>query len=158
MKKMFKAYYHSEIGEIEVTGTEVGIISVDFTDEKFSENSELHPCLKECIAQIDQYFKGKRKDFSVNILMQGTDFQKKVWKQLTKIPFGKKVSYRDISTAIGNKNACRAVGSANAKNPVSIIVPCHRVIGNDGKLTGYGGGIWRKDWLLKHEAKVCSST
>jgi methylated-DNA-[protein]-cysteine S-methyltransferase len=154
MTPIYKGYYKTEIGMIVVTGTEEGVMTLDFTDEKISEIPKIPACLKKCITQIGEYFEGKRKIFSVPLLMKGTDFQKKVWKELTKIPFGEKVSYKDIATTIGNEDACRAVGSANGKNPVSIIIPCHRVIGTNGKLTGYGGGLWRKEWLLKHEANL----
>ena len=154
MTTTYKGYCKTEIGMIVVTGTEDGIMTLDFTDEKVLEIPETPECLRECIRQIDEYFQGKRKNFSVQLLMEGTDFQKKVWKELSKIPFGENVSYKDIATSIGKEGACRAVGAANGKNPVSIIVPCHRVIGTNGKLTGYGGGLWRKEWLLKHEKDV----
>jgi methylated-DNA-[protein]-cysteine S-methyltransferase len=137
-----------------VTGTDEGIKTLDFTDEKIPEIPETPACLKECIDQIGEYFQGRRKRFSVRLLMEGTDFQKKVWEQVSKIPFGEKVSYKDLATSIGNEDAFRAVGAANGKNPVSIIIPCHRVIGTNGQLTGYGGGLWRKAWLLKHEAEL----
>jgi methylated-DNA-[protein]-cysteine S-methyltransferase len=108
-------------------------------------------CLKACLKQIDEYFKGKRRKFHLDLDPLGTPFQKMVWRQLEKIPFGKVVSYGEIAGVIGNSKACRAVGSANGKNPIAIIIPCHRVVGRDGNLTGYGGGLWRKEWLLKHE-------
>jgi len=155
MIKKYKAYYKSKIGPIEIGGTEDGILSLDFVKGEFRNNSEIPPCLKECIEQLDEYFRGKRKEFSVNLLPEGTDFQKKVWNELRKIPFGETVSYKDIAISIGNKKATRAVGGAIGKNKIGIIIPCHRVIGSDGSLTGYGGGIWRKKWLLKHERDVC---
>jgi methylated-DNA-[protein]-cysteine S-methyltransferase len=103
--------------------------------------------------QLEKYFAGKLKKFSIPIYSNGTDFQKSVWKELTKIPFGKKITYKDVATKINHPKAMRAVGSANGKNPICIIVPCHRVIGADGKLSGYAGGIAAKEWLLDHEAK-----
>jgi len=147
----FEAYYSSEIGLIEVKGTEEAILSVNFVDDKSMGSPDVPPCVKECVEQIDEYFKGKRKKFTIEIQLQGTDFQKKVWKQLMKIPYGETVSYKDIAVSIGNKKAVRAVGGANNKNKIAIIVPCHRVIGSDGDLVGFGGGLWRKEWLLRHE-------
>jgi methylated-DNA-[protein]-cysteine S-methyltransferase len=116
-----------------------------------SSDAELPFCLKECVKQIDEYFKGKRENFFLNLQPQGTDFQRSVWRQLEKIPYGKTVSYREIAGAIGKPDACRAVGNANGRNPIALVIPCHRVIGSDGSLTGYGGGLWRKRWLIGFE-------
>ncbi len=110
-------------------------------------------CLKEGLIQLDEYFKGERRKFSVKLDLRGTDFQKQVWRALLNIPFGQAASYRDVAEAVGNKKAVRAVGNANRVNPVTIIIPCHRVIGSDGSLVGYGGGLWRKRWLLSLEQK-----
>jgi methylated-DNA-[protein]-cysteine S-methyltransferase len=147
----FKTYYKSPIGIIEIEGTQNGIVAVNFVDQAQSAEDDLPSCIRECAKQIDQYFQVKRKHFALNLLMQGTDFQKSVWRQLKKIPYGRTASYGEVAVAIGKPAACRAVGAANGQNPISIIVPCHRVIGSDGTLTGYGGGLWRKEWLLKHE-------
>ena len=152
--KPYIAYYNSEIGLIEITGTEEGILSVRFVEDTTKKNTESHPCIQECVAQLDEYFRGKRREFSVNLILQGTEFQKQVWQQVMTIPFGKTVSYQDIAVAIGKPKACQAVGNANGKNKIPIIIPCHRVLGNTGKLTGYGGGLWRKEWLLQHEGAV----
>ncbi len=152
MFKEYKTYYNSNIGVLEIIGTQKGILSVSFLEEKSVTHGKIPHCLKECYSQIDEYFKGNRKKFSVKIQLEGTDFQNKVWKQLIKIPFGKTVSYKDIAVSVGNKNAVRAVGNANGKNRISIIIPCHRVIGINGKLVGFGAGLWRKEWLLKHES------
>ena len=156
MLKEYKTYYNSEIGLIEIIGTEDGILSVGFAYEKSMNDSGIQPCLEECIDQIDEYFKGKRREFSIKLLLEGTDFQKKVWRQLMKIPFGETSSYKDIAASIGNERAVRAVGNANGKNRIAIIIPCHRVIGSNGKLIGYASGVWRKEWLLSHERKVGS--
>lgn len=145
------AYYSSPIGLIEITGNEDGIASVYFVDNKIDSNSKIHPILKECIYQLEEYFKGIRKEFGLKLNPKGTDFQKKVWNQLETIPFAKTKSYLQISKQIGDSNATRAVGNANGSNPISILIPCHRVIGTSGKLMGYGGGLWRKEWLLNHE-------
>lgn len=144
------AYYSSPIGLIEVTGNEEGILSVLFIDMK-KKSPTVHPSLKECIYQLDEYFKGIRKEFGVKINPKGTAFQQKVWNKLLTVPFGKTASYLEISKLIGDAKATRAVGNANGSNPISIIIPCHRVIGVNGKLVGYGGGIKRKEWLLNHE-------
>lgn len=151
MIKEYKAYYKSEIGLIEIKGTRDGISSLNFVEKESMDNFEIPPCLKECVKQLDEYFKGKRKEFSVNLLLQGSNFQKKVWRELIKIPFGETVSYMGIALSIGNKKAVRAVGNAAKRNKIAIIIPCHRVIGSDGSLSGYAGRIWRKKWLLKHE-------
>ena len=150
----YKTYYRSEIGLIEILGTENAILSVGFVDDKSLDNFEIHPCLEECVEQIDEYFRGERKEFSMNLQLQGTDFQKKVWSQLMKISFGETLSYKDIAASIGNKKAVRAVGNANGKNKIAIIIPCHRVIGSNGRLVGYASGVWRKKWLLLHERKI----
>ena len=154
--KTTTAYYDSPIGLIEIAGTAEGILSVKFVAESVRQEPETYPWVKDCVAQLDEYFRGTRRVFSVNAMLQGTEFQTHVWRQLMTIPFGETVSYRDIAMAIGKPNACRAVGSANGKNNISIIIPCHRVIGTDGKLTGYGGGLWRKEWLLQHERDLGS--
>ncbi len=151
MSPEYKSYYQSEIGLLEIVGAEEGIKSVSFVDDEAADNFEIQPCLIECVAQLDQYFKGQRQEFSLKLAPSGSDFQKKVWQQLTKIPYGKTVSYLDIAKSIGQKKAVRAVGNANGRNKIVIIIPCHRVIGSRGQLTGYGGGLWRKEWLLKHE-------
>ena len=147
------AYYRSEIGLLKIMGTEAGISYVGFVKEELDEYPETHPCLKECVEQLDEYFNGNRKDFSIKLQPQGTKFQKCVWDQLIKIPYGETVSYKNIAEAVGNKKAVRAVGNANGKNDIVIIIPCHRVIGNNGKLVGYGSGLDRKQWLLDHEAR-----
>ncbi|KKL75134.1 hypothetical protein LCGC14_2057930 [marine sediment metagenome] len=148
----YKTYYKSPLGPIEIVGAQDSILSLGFVEKMLQGDAELPFCLKACLKQIDEYFKGKRKEFLLNLEPLGTDFQKRVWQQLRKISFGETVSYGDIANAIDNPNACRAVGNANRINPIGIIIPCHRVIGSDGSLTGYGGGLWRKEWLLKHES------
>jgi methylated-DNA-[protein]-cysteine S-methyltransferase len=108
--------------------------------------------LEDCVIQLNEYFEGSRKHFDLKLNAQGTDFQKKVWKQLEQIPYGKTISYLELSKKLGDIKAIRAVANANGKNPLWIIVPCHRVIGSDGSLTGYAGGLQRKQWLLEHES------
>jgi len=147
----YKTYYKSPLGPIEIVGSQDSIIALDFVEEMLPEDGELTFCVKECLKQIDEYFRGDRREFFLNLQPVGTDFQKSVWRQLEKIPYGETTSYGKIADVIGKPNASRAVGSANGKNPIAIIVPCHRVIGSDGSLTGYGGGVWRKRWLIGFE-------
>ncbi len=154
----YKAYYESEIGLIEVISTATAIKSLYFIEPEEKNDpamgEESPQVLTDCMAQLDEYFKGERKDFSLPLEPEGTTFQESVWHQLSHIPFGETVSYLDIARAIDNDKAVRAVGAANGQNPISIILPCHRVIGSNGKLIGYGGGLWRKEWLLNHEGVV----
>ena len=149
-----KAYYYSPIGTIAITGNEEGIATLYFVDSIKKTSANIHPSLKDCIQQLDEYFSSSRKEFDLKLNPEGTEFRKRVWGYLIKIPYGKTKSYFDIAKQMGDANANRAVGNANAKNPISIIVPCHRVIGNSGDLVGYGGGLWRKEWLLNHENSV----
>lgn len=148
---IYKAYYESPIGTIEVGGNEEGITYLDFADKK--ETAEVPECLKQCIRELDEYFKGMRKEFTVKCVTDGTGFQNKVWQALTDIPYGSTRTYKEIAAAAGNEKAVRAVGNANHNNHIAIIIPCHRVIGSNGKLTGYAGGLWRKEWLLEHERR-----
>ena len=150
----FRAIYKSEIGSLEIVGTHKGILTIEFVEDEFEADRKLPACMTECLRQLDEYFKGKRQKFSVPLLLDGTEFQKAVWRQLEKIPFGQTASYGDVARAIGNPRAFRAVGNANNKNNIPIIIPCHRVIGSDGKMVGFGSGIWRKEWLLDHEESV----
>ena len=126
----------------------VSVISVGYEEEI----STIIPFeLQNAVSQLNDYFEGKRTDFDFRLNPQGTEFQQKVWSALLEIPFGKTVSYLELSKKLGDIKAIRAVASANGKNPLWIVVPCHRVIGTDGSLTGYAGGLWRKKWLLEHE-------
>lgn len=145
-----RTYYQSEIGLIELTASERGLQTLYFVEEKReAETSSGH--LAVAVQQLDEYFQGRRQQFDLTYDLQGTEFQRQVWQTLLTIPYGQTISYLDLSRAIGNEKAIRAVGQANGRNPISIMVPCHRVIGHNGKLTGYGGGLWRKKWLLQHE-------
>ena len=146
------AYYKTPIGIAKIIGDENGISSVFVIDEEIELSAEIPAFLEECVLQLDEYFKGTRKVFSVKLNPQGTNFQKKVWNELLKVPFGKSRSYLEQSKKVGDVKAIRAVASANGKNPIWIIIPCHRIIGSNGSLTGYAGGIWRKKWLLNHES------
>jgi methylated-DNA-[protein]-cysteine S-methyltransferase len=150
---IFKALYESPIGPLEVAGTEEGILSIEFSERSSVSAGPPAPCLKPCFRQLGEYFAGRRRVFTLKLDLRGTPFQKRVWSELLKVPFGRTVAYRDIAAALGNPRSTRAVGGANHRNPVSIVVPCHRVVGADGGLTGYGGGLRRKAWLLAHEKK-----
>ncbi|MDB5262569.1 MAG: hypothetical protein JWQ14_1850 [Adhaeribacter sp.] len=155
MEKLFRAIYLSPIGMIAVTATEHHIVSVLFADDPVEANGAgLPACLDSCLQQLAEYFAGERKIFQLPIASAGTNFQEQVWQQLNKIEFGKTLSYYDLSVRLGNLGAIRAVGSANGKNQLLLIRPCHRVIGSDGQLVGYAGGLWRKKWLLAHERKI----
>jgi methylated-DNA-[protein]-cysteine S-methyltransferase len=129
----------------------VGLESFGFAQPPAWKQSGDLPILEQAREQLEQYFDGQRVSFDLPLAPEGTAFQRRVWQELTTIPFGKAISYGELARRIGNPPASRAVGLANGKNPISIIVPCHRVIGASGKLTGYGGGLDRKEWLLKHE-------
>jgi O-6-methylguanine DNA methyltransferase len=152
MDKIFKTYYNSPIGIIEISGTEKAISSIVFCED-IQEDEVIPDVILECKSQLEEYFLGKRKNFSVEIILAGTEFQKKVWESLKSIPYGNTVSYKHIAEEIGNSKAVRAVGTTNSKNKLGIIVPCHRVIGSDGNLTGFAWGMWRKEWLINHEKK-----
>ena len=146
----YYGFYVSPIGWIEVKASEDEISSLIFADRPRSEFATC-PVVEEAIRQISEYFNGELRTFDLPLIMDGTSFQRQVWDQLLKIPYGQVTTYQEVAQAIGRPRAVRAVGAANGQNPISIIIPCHRVIGSDGSLTGYGGGIWRKEWLLKHE-------
>ena len=150
MKNVF--YYNTPIGIISITDNGKCIIAIDF-GKTVSEGIEIKETdiIKETYKQLNEYFNGKRKEFNIPLEMEGTDFQKSVWNALRNIPYGETCSYKDIAAMIGNEKASRAVGMANNKNPIPIIVPCHRVIGANGKLVGYGGGLELKTKLLDIE-------
>ena len=135
-------------------GNDNGIQSITVIDEALETSTEVPSCLQECVVQLREYFEGGRTHFNLKVNPKGTDFQIKVWNALLKIPYGKTKNYLEQSKTVGDVKAIRAVATANGKNPIWIVIPCHRVIGSDGSLTGYAGGIWRKKWLLEHENPV----
>lgn len=150
-------YYHSPVGVLKISGTENYICEVAFYDKAqmpAGRKKHLPPLLIQCIEQFIQYFQGERRFFELPIHQPGTKFQQDVWNELSAIPFGKTISYLELARKTGDPKAVRAVANANGKNHVAIIVPCHRVIGSNRELVGYAGGLWRKKWLLEHEAKV----
>jgi methylated-DNA-[protein]-cysteine S-methyltransferase len=154
MQETQTTYYKTPIGTAKIIGNKNGIQAVSVLDEDIETSSEVPECLQDCVKQLEDYFKGKRYSFNLKLNPKGTVFQKKVWDELLNIPFNTTRTYLEQSKSIGDLKAIRAVASANGKNPIWIIIPCHRVIGSDGSLTGYAGGIWRKKWLLAHENPV----
>ncbi|PPQ48950.1 cysteine methyltransferase [Paenibacillus peoriae] len=157
MSELYVMKYVSPIGEIEIQGTNEAVYSIMFSNrnELLTRAIEEVPIqvLAECAIQLDEYFKGEGFEFTFPYAFEGTDFQQKVWNALVSVGYGKTTAYKDIALAIGNEKAIRAVGSANGKNKLSIVIPCHRIIGSNQKLTGYAGGLWRKEWLLQHEKR-----
>ena len=154
---VFTTYYHSPVGLLKISGTEHFISEVSFfdkTQKPASKTKNMPHLVIQCIEQLIQYFQGERRLFELPIHQPGSPFQQEVWSELMTIPFGKTISYLELARKIGDLKATRAVANANGKNNVAIIVPCHRVIGSNRELVGYGGGLWRKKWLLEHEAKV----
>ena len=159
MKKVY--FYDYPVGSLGIVEKDNSISGVFFHDleskEKYLEGCPLGleeretPLIKKAASQLGEYFKAKRKDFDLPLLLEGTDFQRSVWNSLLAIPFGETCSYKDIAARIGNPKACRAVGMANNRNPIVIIIPCHRVIGQGGGLTGYGVGLKVKRFLLELE-------
>ena len=145
------AYYKTPIGTAKIVGDENGISAVTVIDDDIETSTEISENLKDCMQQLEEYFNGSKKEFNLKLNPQGTDFQKRVWKELLLVPYGKTRTYLEQSKQLGDVKAIRAVASANGKNPIWILIPCHRIIGSDGSLTGYAGGIWRKKWLLEHE-------
>ncbi|KKC48244.1 cysteine methyltransferase [Paenibacillus sp. D9] len=160
MNKPHRVDLDTPIGVLMIVGTDEGVQSILFSDED-QVPEPIRPdtprALIDCRLQMEEYFRGERRRFTFPCAAQGTDFQKNVWQALTDVPYAHTVSYKDIAVAIGNEKAIRAVGSANGKNRLSIVVPCHRIIGSSGALTGYAGGLWRKEWLLRHEKAIDSA-
>ena len=142
---------NSPLGFTKIIGDEDGIASVTVLNSEEKATDIIPDILEDCVIQLHEYFEGIRKEFDLKLNPDGTDFQKKVWKGLVQIPYGKTISYLNLSKELGHVKAIRAVANANGKNPLWIIMPCHRVIGSDGALTGYAGGLHRKQWLLEHE-------
>ena len=146
-------FYETSIGIIGITENGEGITNLTFSDEKIPDGTEIKETalLAEAAKQLREYLSGNRTSFQLNLLPEGTDFQKKVWEVLKSIPYGKTLSYKEVAIAAGNPRACRAVGMANNRNPIAIFIPCHRVIGANGKLVGYAGGLKLKEQLLQIE-------
>ncbi|MGB5617795.1 MAG: methylated-DNA--[protein]-cysteine S-methyltransferase [Desulfobacterales bacterium] len=158
MSLIYFDYYDSPIGLIEIAGTSTAVIALNFVAERCREVAS-HSLVAGAVRQLNEYFDGKRRIFNIEMALEGTEFQQQVWQQLQTVPYGCVASYQDIARGVGRPAAVRAVGAANGRNPIAIMVPCHRIIGKNGHLVGYGSGLWRKEWLLKHEgypvSEVC---
>jgi len=151
---MDEYYLNSPIGTLRIEGDENGLASVTFLNSDDFESKEMPDVLIETITQLEEYFNGIRTEFELKLNPQGTDFQKRVWKELNEVPYSKTISYQELANRLKDPLVIRAAASANGKNPIAIIIPCHRIIGSDGSLTGYAGGLHRKKWLLDHENPV----
>lgn len=153
MKKL-TAWCRSPVGPLKISGTAAGIAEVNFARRGCPEPGSVPDALVPAVRQLEEYFRGERREFTLKLAPAGTGFQRKVWAELGKITFGETATYGGIAAALRNPGAARAVGRANHLNPVAIVIPCHRVIGAGSELRGYGGGLWRKRWLLEHESSV----
>lgn len=147
-------YYKTPIGTAKIIGDKDGIQSISVLNDDIETSKDIPDSLVDCVHQLKEYFEGVRTTFNLKLNPKGTQFQQKVWQELLNIPYSKTRTYLEQTKALGDIKAIRAVASANGKNPIWIVIPCHRVIGSDGSLTGYTGGIWRKKWLLNHENPV----
>lgn len=149
-----KVFTHIQtpLGTAQIEGNDTGLCSISILEKENQLSSIIPDSLKSAVTQLQDYFNGNRQSFDLKLSPQGTPFQQKVWEALQQIPYGKTVSYLQLSKTLGDEKAIRAVAAANGKNPLWIVIPCHRVIGSDGSLTGYAGGLWRKKWLLQHES------
>ena len=156
MESIIQSYCKSPVGDIRVSGTENFVTEIVFCKKDCVHRKEtvhLPSVILDCQKQISQYFKGEIQNFTISFQLNGTDFQKLVWQELLKIPYGETVSYKDLSKKLNNVMAIRAVANANAKNKLAIVIPCHRVIGSNNSLTGYAGGVEKKKYLLELEKK-----
>jgi methylated-DNA-[protein]-cysteine S-methyltransferase len=157
MSELHYTYYESPVGMLKIGGTEqyIGELTfVDNTDQLAYGEPGITEIMHQCTEQLIEYFHGTRRNFDIPVHQNGTEFQTRVWSELMEIPYGRTISYMDLAKRLGDPKVIRAAASTNGKNNISIIVPCHRVIGSDSSLVGYGGGTWRKKWLLGHEFKV----
>ncbi|HEY0246457.1 MAG TPA: methylated-DNA--[protein]-cysteine S-methyltransferase [Mucilaginibacter sp.] len=153
-KPMLTTFYRTPVGVAKITEEDGFITGIHILDDETVEDVPQTPLLKKAVQQLDEYFAGARKIFDLPIKQAGTDFQQQVWAQLLNIDYGTTITYAKQSNQMNSPLAIRAIAAANGKNNLWIVVPCHRVIGSDGSLTGYAGGVWRKQWLLEHEAKT----
>ena len=149
--KLYRVFYESPVDTLELVGNDAFLLEIKFGAKEDGRTQKPNSVLDLTRRQLDGYFAGKRTVFEIPLQPQGTNFQRQVWQALQQIPFGKTATYGEIAKAVQNPKASRAVGLANSKNPIPIIIPCHRIIGKNGKLTGFAGGLWRKEWLLQHE-------
>jgi methylated-DNA-[protein]-cysteine S-methyltransferase len=150
----YLAHIKTPLGIARIVSDDIGILEISVLDDStpFTNAKKIPKILQNCITQLQEYFEGNRTEFDLPLTPKGTPFQQKVWNALNEIPFGKTRSYLEQSKGLGDVKAIRAVASANGKNPLWIVTPCHRVIGSNGSLTDYASGLWRKKWLLAHES------
>ena len=161
MPSTFTTYYHSPVGLLRLSGTDQYLSEVSFIDNEEDAatgiaNEVLPPMAIQATEQLIEYFQGLRRIFDLPVSQEGTEFQLKVWNELMNIPYGKTASYLDMARRLGDPKMIRAAASANGRNHIAIIVPCHRVIGSSGELVGYAGGLWRKKWLLGLENRIAN--
>lgn len=160
--ELFHTYFQSPLGLIRISGSDQFIAEICFIDNvqqppsTKSSNQTPPALIKTAVQQLEEYFQGSRRIFDIALLQEGTDFQQKVWHELGNINFGKTISYLELAKHLGDPKVIRAAASANGRNNIAIVVPCHRVIGSKSDLVGYSGGLWRKKWLLEHENKVAN--
>ncbi|GAB3988433.1 methylated-DNA--[protein]-cysteine S-methyltransferase [Spirosoma daeguense] len=160
---MATTLFESPLGLVRITGDEQGVSAISCIDVPESVAAEqtvdvLPDPVQQAVQQLQEYFAGNRQSFDFLLNPSGTKFQQTVWKALLNVPFGTTLSYLTLTRRIGDEKAIRAVAAANSRNPLWIVVPCHRIIGSDGSLTGYAGGLWRKKWLLEHEGVFARPT
>lgn len=153
MSSTYHNFLKTPVGWLAITTSETALQKIDFlkTKPRQSASTKQPSILKKTTKQLEEFFQGQRKVFDLDLDLKGTDFQKKVWKALMKVPFGKTLSYKDIAKKVGNDKASRAIGMANNKNPIPLVIPCHRILGSNGKLVGYAPGVDKKEWLLNLE-------
>ncbi|MBA3662731.1 MAG: methylated-DNA--[protein]-cysteine S-methyltransferase [Bacteroidetes bacterium] len=156
MQERYYCYFLSPLGDLEIIYDDIFIYAILFCKEGYQhkEVGKKNLVLELTVSQLKKYFEGALKEFDLPLKMECSAFQERVWQQLCKIPFAKTISYLQLARQLGDEKCIRAAASANGKNPFSIVIPCHRVIGTDGSLTGYAGELWRKQWLLDHEART----
>lgn len=165
----YRTTMSSPIGELTILAVDDGLVAIDWSDDVghhtdvpsgdvVDVGAEDHPVLRRAVDQLAEYFAGQRTEFDLPLSARGTPFQRQAWDALVRIPYGDTVSYGEQAVMLGDRNKARAVGAANGKNPIPIVVPCHRVVGSNGKLTGFAGGLGTKAWLLDHELAVRMAT
>jgi len=159
---IYTASFLSPIGLIEIQTTESAVRSVIFVEQtertvRAQAGGSQPDIMAKCLQQLDEYFCGKREQFELPLMHEGTSFQQRVWEQVKAVPYGQTIGYRELAVRIGQDKAIRAVGTANGRNRLALLIPCHRVIGSDGQMRGYAWGLWRKEWLLQHEAFMLSN-
>lgn len=157
MAETFDQYLLSPVGWLRLLATEEALVSISFVENKGDSSLEQPKLMEQVTTQLNEYFEGTRLNFDVPLNPEGSNFQKKVWELVSAVPFGETASYLDIAIKSGSEKNTRAVGLANGKNPIPIIIPCHRIIGSNGKLTGYAGGLDKKSWLLQHELRFSNN-